>query len=137
MAKSSPEIEVAVAEVVDYLRITGGFAPALREVVQRKVTAAAAKKAGAKVTKGQLQKAADAWRLANGLNKASETEAWLAANGVAVEALEDYLETNLLMSKLKDQLEKKTAKKKYLAAEGIKESVRQMIYEDWLAKAMQ
>ena len=136
MAKSSPEIEVAVAEVVDYLRITGGFAPALREVVQRKVTTDAAKKAGIKVTKAQLQKAADAWRLANGLNKASDTESWLAANGITLEALEEYLETNLLMSRLKDQLEKKTAKKKFLASEGIKESVRQMIYEEWLAKAM-
>ena len=136
MAKSSPEIEVAVAEVVDYLRITGGFAPALREVVERKVTAEAAKKAGITVTKAQLQRASDAWRLANGLNKASDTEAWLSANGITVEALEDYLETNLLMSKLKDQLEKKTAKKKYLDSEGIKESVRQLIYEDWLAKAL-
>ena len=136
MAKSSPEIEVAVAEVVDYLRITGGFAPALREVVERKVTAEAAKKAGITVTKAQLQRASDAWRLANGLNKASDTEAWLSANGITVEALEDYLETNLLMSRLKDQLEKKTAKKKYLDSEGIKESVRQLIYEDWLAKAL-
>ena len=136
MAKITPEIEVAVAEVVDYLRITGGFAPALREVVQRKVTVDAAQKAGIKVTKAQLQKAADAWRLANGLNKADDTEAWLAANGVTVDALEDYLETNLMMSKFKDQLEKKTAKKKYLSSEGIQESVRQMIYADWLAKAM-
>ena len=136
MAKKSADIEVCVAEVVDLLRITGGFAPALREVVQRTVTADAAKKAGIKVTSAQLQKAADAWRLANGLNKAEETEAWLAANGVSVDALEDYLETNLLMSKFKDKLEAKTAKKKYLDSEGIKETVRQMIYDDWLAKAL-
>ena len=136
MAKKSADIEVAVAEVVDFLRITGGFAPALREVVQRKVAADAAQKAGLKVTKAQLQKAADAWRLATGLNKAKDTEAWLAANGVSVDALEEYLETNLLMSKLKDKLESKTAKKKYLDSEGIKDTVRQMIYDDWLAKAL-
>ena len=130
------DIEVAVAEGVDLLRITGGFAPALREVVQRKVTAAAAKKAGVKVTGAQLQKAADAWRLANGLQKAEDTEAWLTANGVSVEAFEAYLETNLLMSKFKDQLEKKASKKKYQASEGIKDTVRQMIYDEWLAKAM-
>ncbi len=137
MAQSTPDIEVAVAEVVDYLRINGQFASALTEVVHRKVTADAAKKAGLKVTKAQLQKASDAWRLGAGLNKASHTQSWLTANGVAVEALEDYLETNLLMSKLKDQLEKKAPKEKYLGLEGIKESVRQMIYEDWLAKAME
>ncbi len=136
MAKKSPEIEVTVAEIVDYLRITGAFAPALCEVVQRKVTANAAKKAGIKVTKAQLQKAADAWRLANGLNKASDTEAWLSANGIAVEVFEDYIETNLMMSKFKEQLEKKTAKKKYLSSESIKDAVRQMIYDDWLAKVL-
>ena len=37
--KKSKDIEVAVAEVVDHLRITGGFAPALRSVVVRKVAA--------------------------------------------------------------------------------------------------
>ena len=46
MAKKRTEIEVTVAEVVDYLRITGQFTPSLREVVTRKITADAAKKRG-------------------------------------------------------------------------------------------
>ena len=135
MAKLN-EIEIAVAEVVDYLRITGQFSPALREVIQRKITAEAAKKARIRVSNGELQKAADTFRVANGLNKASDTDRWLKSNGVSLEAFEEFLETNLLINKFKDALEKKTAKSKYLASPGIKESVKEMIYQDWLANAM-
>jgi hypothetical protein len=136
MAKKTKEIEVTVAEVVDYLRITGRFTPALREVVERKVTADTAKAKGFKVTRPQLQKAADAFRVANNLNKASDTENWLKALGVTVEHLEDYLETNLLMSKLKDDLEKKAGKTKYMSTPLVKETVRNMIYQDWLNKQL-
>jgi hypothetical protein len=130
------EIEIAVAEVVDYLRMTGQFSPALREVIQRKITAEAAKKARIRVSNGELQKAADTFRVANGLNKASDTDRWLKSNGVSLEAFEEFLETNLLINKFKDALEKKTAKGKYLVSPGIKESVKEMIYQDWLANAM-
>jgi len=135
MAKLN-EIEIAVAEVVDHLRMTGQFSPALREVIQRKITAEAAKKVRIKVSNGELQRAADTFRVANGLNKASDTDRWLKSNGVSLEAFEEFLETNLLINKFKDALEKKTAKSKYLASPGIKESVKEMIYQDWLANAM-
>jgi len=88
------------------------------------------------VSNGELQKAADTFRVANGLNKASDTERWLKSNGITLEAFEEFLETNLLINKFKDALEKKTAKGKYLASPGVKESVKEMIYQDWLAKAM-
>jgi len=135
-ARKVEEIEVTVAEVVDHLRLTGRFAPALREVVRRKVAREGAKKIGLKVTTRELQKGADAFRLVNRLTSASATNAWLRANGITVEALEDYLETNLLISKLRDKLEKTTSKKKYLASPGVKESVREMIYQEWLAKQL-
>ena len=110
MAKLN-EIEIAVAEVVDYLRMTGQFSPALREVVQRKITAEAAKKARMKVSNGELQKAADTFRVANGLNKASDTDAWLKSNGVSLEAFEEFLEANLLINKFKDALGKEDCQK--------------------------
>lgn len=135
MAKLN-DIEVAVAEVVDYLKMTGKFAPALREVVQRKIAAGAAKEAGAKISTVELQKAADAFRVANGLNKASDTDTWLQSNGISVEAFEEFLETNLLINKFKDALDRKTGKSKYLSSAGIKESVKEMVFQDWLAKAM-
>ena len=135
MAKLN-EIEIAVVEVVDYLRMTGQFSPALREVVYRKITAEAAKKAGMRISTVELQKAADIFRAANGLNKARDTDTWLKSSGISVEAFEEFLETNLLINKFKDTLEKKAAKGKYLASPGIKESVKEMVYQDWLAKAM-
>ena len=137
MAKSKgkpSEIEVAVAEVVDYLRINGDFAPALAEVVQRKVTADAARKSGLKVTAAELQRAADGFRAIRDLLKASDTERWLQANGITVEALESYLETNILISKFKDQLAKRG--KKLLKSKAVAETVRELAYREWLDAAL-
>ena len=134
MAQKQKQVDISVAEVVDLLRFNGQFLTALHEVVERKLTVEAAKKKGLKVTKVQLQKASDAFRIANGLNKAKDTEKWLASRGITLEAMEEYLESNLLISKYKDELEKKAAKTKYYAEQPIKDSVRDMIYRDWLAK---
>ena len=130
--RDNKEIEVAAAEVVDYMRITGQFAPALREVVRRKVASETAKKDGIKVSDNELQKAADAFRLANGLKKARDTNVWLKSNGISMDALEEFLETNILISKFKDKLEKKANKKKYISSQGIQELVRSMAFEDWI-----
>lgn len=136
MAKKEMEIEVAVAEVVDYLRVTGRFSSALRDVIERKIAAAAAKKMKLRVTTPQLQKASDAFRVMHNLNKASDTSRWLEENGISLDVLEDYLETNLLINKLKNTLEKKTSKKKYQSSPIIKESIRDLIYKDWLEKEL-
>ncbi len=135
--KKEQEIEVAVAEVVDFLKINGQFGPALRQVVERKVAAQAARKNGIKVTTKQLQKAFDTFRHINGLTKASDTKAWLKAAGISLEAIEEYLETNLLISKLKDQIYKKAgSSKKYLSSSAVKDTVRELAYQDWLAKEL-
>ncbi len=132
MAKESQDLEVFTAEVVDYLRLTGGFASVLREVVERKITANAARTKGLKVTTQKLQRASDAFRVALGLHKSSDTKKWLKSNGISEETLEEFLETNLLITMFKDQLEKKTSKTKYLTTSTIKEIVRDSIYRDWL-----
>jgi len=133
MARKGKEIEVSVAEVVDFLRVTGQFTPAIREVVERKITVEAAIKSGMKVTTAELQKAADAFRVLNDLSKAKDTERWLRSSGISIETLEAYLESNILISKFKEKLEKKAGKAKYLALAGIRESIRDRIYQDWLA----
>lgn len=136
MVNKKQEVELAVAEVVDYLRITGQFSPALKAVVERKVTAEAARKSGIRVSTKQLQSAADTFRAMKGLAKATDTQRWLRQNGLTVEALEDYLETNILINGLKNQLEKKAGAAKYMKAPIIKESIRELIYKDWLANAL-
>jgi hypothetical protein len=132
MAKKDSEIEVSVAEVVDYMRITGGFEGALREVVERKITAEAAKEKGVKISTQELQKAADGLRLINGLTTAKATEAWLRSKGISLEAFENHVETSLLASKFKDELEKKADKARYLGSQEVKDTVRHLIYMEWL-----
>jgi hypothetical protein len=133
MMEKIDNFEVSMAEVVDYLKITGQFTPALRAVVERKVTADAARSKGMKITTSQLQKAADTFRAAYGLNKATDTESWLLSIGVSAETFEEYLETNLLVNRFKEELGKKANKTKYISSPGIKESMKEFIYQDWLS----
>jgi len=135
MAKAK-EMEITVAEIVDYLKITGKFSPALQEVIERKIAAEEAKKMGIKVTGPQLQKAADVFRTVSNLSKASDTNRWMKSIGISADILEEYLETNILINKLKDALDKKTGKKKYQASAEIKESIREMIYKEFLEKKL-
>ncbi len=136
MARKKKLLEVNVAEVVDYMRITGQFAPALRDVVERKLAGQAAKKLRLTVSKKELQKAADAFRVVHGLKRASDTHHWLKSNGITMEAFEQHVEANLLSHKFKDSLARKAKAGKYLKAPEIKESVREMVFQDWLAKAL-
>lgn len=129
------EILVNVAEVVDYLRFDGSFAAALREVVKRKLAVQEAKDRGIVVTDDELQKAADVFRRVNNLNTAEQTEKWLKERGLTIEALEEYLEANLLIHELKNQLEKEYDKEKYLATEAAKSSIRELAYMEWLSSA--
>jgi len=135
MPKKVAELAIDVAEVVDHLKLSGGFATALGEVVRRKITADAAKKHGITVSAKELQKVADVFRIDHGLYKASETENWLASNGLSVESFEEYLETSLLINRFKDALEAKANLKKYLSSGTVKDTVREMVYQDWFAKA--
>ena len=136
MANSVAELEIAVSEVVDYMKIAGSFSPALRAVVARKVTAEAARKAGISVSLKELQRAADVFRAANGLHSAKDTQKWLEGLALPLESLEGLLETNLLVNKFKDRLEKKASKTRYHSQPPIKESVREMVYLDWLSNSI-
>jgi hypothetical protein len=132
MAARLNEVEVRVGEVVDYLRMTGQFQPALSQVINRKITAMAAEEMGIKVSPEELQRAADTFRATHDLGKASDTENWLATSGITLEAFEEYLETNILISKFKDELEAQVDKKKYSSLPEIQESIRELIYSEWL-----
>lgn len=132
---SEREIQVNVAEVVDYLRFDGSFAVALQEVVKRKLAVQEAKKRGIAVTDDELQKAADVFRRANNLNMAEQTGKWLKGRGLSVEALEEYLEANLLIHELKNQLENEYDKEKYLASEAAKNSIRELAYMECISNS--
>jgi len=133
---SGDPIEVGVAEVVDYLRITGVFAPALDNVVKRKLTVQEAKRKGIEIVADELQAAADAFRGANNLESASDTNAWLEANGVSLDSFEDYIETNLLISKFVDTLERDVNRESLVDSQLLRKHLRQVVFNSWIEKTL-
>lgn len=126
------DVSVNVQEVVSYLRITGDFSPALGEVVERKLTAEAARQDGIEVTDEELQNAFDNFRYAMGLEDAEDTEEWMSSHGVSLDDLEQHIETNILVHKWKDRLEDQVDQSEYLQRGEVQSAIREMIYEDWL-----
>ena len=133
MAKKD-EVEINISDYLNLKRVAGEYTTDLMEVIKRKFTADAARKAGIKVTTQQLQKAVDNFRYMNNMQKAKDTEVWMNFNGITPEMLEEYVETNILISKFKDRLEKKASKTKYASHPMVKGTIRNLIYEDWLNK---
>ena len=132
MAKKR-EVVITMNEVVDYSRLMGTLMPALRGVVERKFTADAAKSRGLKIANQELQRGADTFRRANGLGSAKATEEWMSRQGISLGVFEEFVETSLLVSKFKDQLERKADRAKYLSHPQVRELVRELVYRDWLA----
>ena len=67
------------------------------------------------------------------LHNAADTERWLENTGVSLETFEEYIEANILISKFKDQLEEKADKTKYLSSSEVNNTVREMIFQEWLS----
>jgi len=136
MATTKKENSTSVEQVVDYLRCTGGFAPALQEVAGRQLAAKAAGEKGLTVSDAELQQASDAWRTVNGLLNASDTNMWLENSGLTIDKYEAYLETNLLIFKFKQALASEARIEKIFTDPQCKEAVVELLYADWLAGAV-
>jgi hypothetical protein len=132
--KADPKMEISMEKVVDYLRCSGGFAPAVSEVARRQVTAAAAGKKGLKITDEELQKASDAWRAFCGLLTAKDTKKWLKNAGLAMDSYEDYLETNLLIAKFKEALAADAKLEQIFTTPQNRDAAVELLYSDWLAR---
>jgi hypothetical protein len=130
------KLEISIEKVVDYLRCSGGFAPAISEVASRQLTAAAAAMKGLKVTDEELQKASDAWRAFNGLLNAEDTKNWLKNAGLSMDSYEGYLETNLLISKFKEALAADAKIDKIFTEPRNRDAAVELLYADWLARSV-
>ena len=64
----------------------------------------------------ELQRAVDVFRILNNLNNPLDMEKWLKDKKLTLEILEDYLETNLIISKFKETLENKVVYENYLSS---------------------
>jgi len=99
------EIKPTASDVVDFMRITGTLGPVVEEIKKRNLIKREARRRGIKVTASELQRAADVFRYSHRLTKAKAFKKWLQAVEISLEELEEFLETNLLMEKVKDALE--------------------------------
>ena len=89
--KNTQAAQISRLEVVEYLRLTGGYTQVFRDLTMRKVAADAASKSGVKITDSELQEAADGFRARYQLNSAKDTHTWLKVSGLTVEQFEKYL----------------------------------------------
>lgn len=136
MVRREREVALDLGDVLDYLRVRGVFSMAVHDVLARRITVAAARKAGLRVANGELQRAADTFRQMHGLQRSSDTRKWLDTMGLTVEALESYLETNVLIRKFKQRLSKKASPAKFLSDPEVQETISDLIYEEWLDQEM-
>jgi hypothetical protein len=123
---------INVSDVVAYARINGGFEQDLRAVIERTSAAGAAREAGLDVSESELQRVFDVWRIARGLNKAADTGPWLEARQLTIEDVERFLETNILIAKLKDKLVAEADMSRFLQHPKVEEAVREVVYSEWL-----
>jgi hypothetical protein len=128
--------DVSMNEVVDLLRIQGSYDIALNDARRRKITAEEAKRKGIKVTESDVQKAFDMYRIANGLHSAKETKIWLESRGVSIDAIEKFIETNILINRFKDMLISIANPKLAMNKPEILAAIREHEYEEWLGHVM-
>ena len=129
--KSDDEVEISIAEVVDYLRINNTFSEALEEVVRRKLAVLAAAQLGLAPTDGELLEAAGIFRASRGNFSPEDMERWMQDNGITPEVFESYLKTSIMVSKFKDYLEQKAAKTTFFSDDIITERLRDLIFSRW------
>jgi hypothetical protein len=129
-------VQISDDDILNLLRVRGDYPAIAQETLIRKASAEAARHKGIKVSDDELQKAADGFRLANGLQTAESTHQWLRDAGISVEVFEDYLETNLLIQKLKQSLFNETGGTKCLEAEQVQAIVSDHLYAEWLRSKM-
>jgi len=116
------------------MRINGQFEGHLNHAITRKVTAESAKQAGICIVTDELQKAMDEFRLSRGLQRRQDTENWLASRGLSPDDLEFHLETDLLIEKFKDALEKEANMAGCSVSSGGGSATREVVYSVWLAE---
>ena len=121
-------------DIVEYLIFTGKFAQTTNIIVERKLTAEAAKQRGIRISNQQLRKAAETFRKAQGLKNPEEFERWLGLNGIDPGAFNDHLETDLLIEEFMTLLFEETDKTEYFSSSEDENAIRGLIYKNWLKK---
>lgn len=96
--------QVADADIVSRLRLSGAWQSAASELAQESVITKTAAQEKLSVSDSELQAAFDDFRRSRGLEKAAETKSWLESAGLKVEQVESALEADILASKLAEKV---------------------------------
>jgi len=96
--------KLTFAELLAYLRRQLRLQPLAMEALIEKVLVTGARETDLTIPEDELQKAANRWRRARGLDGAQQTQDALAANGLTPLDLQAMVESDLLISRFKQQL---------------------------------
>src|SRR5438128_7993681 len=107
--------DLSLHELLTNLKVKGRLRPLLTEAILEKIIGHAIEQEGLKVSTEELQKAADAFRINLGLNKAADLKRWLVRNNLTPAELENGLERTLLTQKLADKVVSADAVEKFFA----------------------
>lgn len=97
-------ITVSRDELIHHIKLSCQIPSVVEGVVTRKIIASKAAEAGIKVDLEELQQAADNIRLANKLQHAEETWAWLQKYSLTLDEFEELAYTNVISRKLAQHL---------------------------------
>jgi putative peptide maturation system protein len=95
---------INLEEVLHSLKVLGELENLLDQLVEDRLIADAARAESVTLDDDELQKAADAFRQAQGLQKAEQTKAWLEKHSLSIEDLQARVERPLLRRKLAEHL---------------------------------
>lgn len=91
-------------ELIKHLALTGTLLSISAGIIRRHETLQKAEELGITASDEQLQAAADTYRSANGLYKASDMEAFMDTAGITLDDLEQFCEGSVLEGLVKDAL---------------------------------
>ena len=96
--------DVSLKQLLLAMKVSGGLDSLLRAAINDVLVAQAAERHGISVSTEELQSESDRFRQNSGLEKASDTQAWLKQNNLDVEDFEARLERQILLRKLTEEV---------------------------------
>ncbi|MDF5713033.1 MAG: peptidylprolyl isomerase [Rhizonema sp. NSF051] len=96
----SQTITITNEDILEQVKLSCKTPEIVEQIVARKIIANATAKMGIEVETEELQKAADKLRLANKLNNADDTWAWLEKHSLSLEEFEKIVDNAVISGKL-------------------------------------
>lgn len=96
----SQVVKITNENILEQIKLSCKIPSIIEEIVNRQILENASEAFGIKVEVAELQKAADQMRLANQLDSADDTWAWLEKHGLSLEEFEKILDNSVIAGKL-------------------------------------